>query len=210
MAPTAPPERHERDDTEREILAAARHLFMAHGYRAVSTRQIAEACGLTQPALYHHFAGKEALYVAILRDELARYEESLTRIARRDDPPTARLHHATQYLLLTEQPGFDQMLHDIQREIGEAARQEIGAAFVSGMVAPLTEIVADAQRAGVVRTPETGGMPAPAVAMVLLSLVTHFREQEEDATRPLRHVAETPHALTAQVVELLLHGVAPR
>src|SRR5690349_3359337 len=51
----------EREETAKLILQAARQLFMAHGYRAVSTRQVAEAVGLTQPALYHHFATKEEL-----------------------------------------------------------------------------------------------------------------------------------------------------
>ena len=39
---------------------------MAHGYRAVSTRQVAEAVGLTQPALYHHFATQADLYQGLL------------------------------------------------------------------------------------------------------------------------------------------------
>jgi AcrR family transcriptional regulator len=38
------------------ILQAAHRPFMEQGYRAVSTRQIAAACGITQPALYRHFA----------------------------------------------------------------------------------------------------------------------------------------------------------
>ena len=62
------------------ILAVARSLFMTRGYRAVSTREIAEAVGVTQPALYHHFAGKEELYVAVLEEELA--QQSATTPSR--------------------------------------------------------------------------------------------------------------------------------
>lgn len=199
----------ERDDTEWAILAAARELFMAHGYRAVSTRQIADACGLTQPALYHHFAGKEALYVATLRSELARHEVSLTGIARRAAPPVARLHGAVGYLLRTNIPGFAQMQHDIAVEVSAAAREEIGAAFVDGMVMPLAAIVADAQREGIIRSPEAGGMDAPAVAMLLLSIETHFNPmQAEDATTPWRTVAGSTDNLAVRIVDVLLHGVA--
>jgi len=48
----------DRAETRKVVLQAARRLFLEFGFHAVSTRQIAEACGLTQPALYHHFANK--------------------------------------------------------------------------------------------------------------------------------------------------------
>ena len=73
-----------RESGRSEILAAARSLFMSRGYRAVSTRDIADAVGLTQPALYHHFGGKEALYVAVMEDELATISARLDRAARLD------------------------------------------------------------------------------------------------------------------------------
>lgn len=42
-----------------EILAAALRLFGERGVHAVSTRQIAEATGISQPALYAYFATKD-------------------------------------------------------------------------------------------------------------------------------------------------------
>ena len=44
-----------------EILDAALHLFSAKGLQTVSTRQIAEAAGISQPALYAYFATKDDL-----------------------------------------------------------------------------------------------------------------------------------------------------
>ena len=57
----------ERASTLRdEILEHASRLFAEQGYRATSVRQVAEASGCTKPALYYHFANKEALYLACL------------------------------------------------------------------------------------------------------------------------------------------------
>lgn len=39
---------------------------MQQGYQATSTRQIAEAVGITQPNLYYHFKGKEAIYYEVM------------------------------------------------------------------------------------------------------------------------------------------------
>ncbi|GGK34843.1 TetR family transcriptional regulator [Pilimelia terevasa] len=49
-----------------EILAVAVGLFAARGYHGVSMDDIGGAAGVTGPALYHHFAGKEAMLAAAL------------------------------------------------------------------------------------------------------------------------------------------------
>ncbi|SCL22976.1 transcriptional regulator, TetR family [Micromonospora nigra] len=49
-----------------EILEIAVGLFAAKGYHGVSMDDIGAAAGVTGPALYHHFAGKEAMLVAAL------------------------------------------------------------------------------------------------------------------------------------------------
>jgi AcrR family transcriptional regulator len=50
-----------------EILDAAGELFTGQGYAGTSTRAIAEAVGLRQASLYHHFATKEDILIALLR-----------------------------------------------------------------------------------------------------------------------------------------------
>jgi AcrR family transcriptional regulator len=49
-----------------EILDIAVALFAQRGYHGVSMDDIGAAAGVTGPALYHHFAGKEAMLVAAL------------------------------------------------------------------------------------------------------------------------------------------------
>jgi AcrR family transcriptional regulator len=58
----APRRRTRRD----EILEIAVGLFASRGYHGVSMDDIGSAAGVTGPALYHHFAGKEAMLVAAL------------------------------------------------------------------------------------------------------------------------------------------------
>jgi AcrR family transcriptional regulator len=60
--PPAPRRRTRRD----EILEIAVGLFATRGYHGVSMDDIGSAAGVTGPALYHHFAGKEAMLVAAL------------------------------------------------------------------------------------------------------------------------------------------------
>ena len=55
-----------RRTRKEEILQIAVGLFASRGYHGVSMDDIGSAAGVTGPALYHHFAGKEAMLVAAL------------------------------------------------------------------------------------------------------------------------------------------------
>lgn len=62
MPATLPFYLHEDDPpAKREILRAALRLFSERGLAATSIRDIADASGYTNPALYKHFDGKEEL-----------------------------------------------------------------------------------------------------------------------------------------------------
>ena len=49
-----------------QILDAAMQCFASAGFRGTTTREIASRVGITEAALYRHFASKEALYAAII------------------------------------------------------------------------------------------------------------------------------------------------
>jgi len=49
-----------------QILDAAAELFTTHGYARTSTRAIAEAVGIRQASLYHHFRTKDDVLEALL------------------------------------------------------------------------------------------------------------------------------------------------
>ena len=51
--------------TRRAVLAAARWSFGRKGYAQVSVDEIAAEARVTKGAVYHHFAGKEALFRAV-------------------------------------------------------------------------------------------------------------------------------------------------
>ncbi|MBA9004883.1 SACE_7040 family transcriptional regulator [Thermomonospora cellulosilytica] len=72
-----------------EILAAAADLFARRGYHGVSIADLGRAVGLTGPALYRHFSGKDALLAEILLDISRRLLEEGTRRAAIADPARA-------------------------------------------------------------------------------------------------------------------------
>ena len=121
--PPAPRRRSRRD----EILDIAVGLFAARGYHGVSMDDIGSAAGVTGPALYHHFAGKEAMLVAAL---IPVSDGLLTggreRVARHPDDARAALADLIDFHVefALENPAVIALhLHELDRLPEEPKRQ---------------------------------------------------------------------------------------
>ena len=62
--------------TRQLLISVARELFAERGYAATSVEEIIQRAGVARGALYHHFAGKDALFRAV-------YDEVQTETASR-------------------------------------------------------------------------------------------------------------------------------
>jgi AcrR family transcriptional regulator len=57
------------DERRGQILATAVNLFSRNGFRGTTTKEIAQAAGVSEAMVFRHFDSKEALYAAILDDK---------------------------------------------------------------------------------------------------------------------------------------------
>jgi AcrR family transcriptional regulator len=72
-------------------------MFSERGYRATSTREIAEAVGVKQASLYYHFASKQEILATLLAGTV---KPSLTfagKLARTGEPPHVQLYALTHF-----------------------------------------------------------------------------------------------------------------
>ena len=58
-------------ERRRQLLEVAARLFAERGYRGATTKQLADAAGITEPILYRHFEDKLDLFVTLI-DEVGR------------------------------------------------------------------------------------------------------------------------------------------
>jgi AcrR family transcriptional regulator len=89
MSPTATRKRtRDAERSKAAILAAAREEFVLRGFSGARTSHIARGAGVPQGLLYHYFAGKEALFHAVMDDVMAPYFQSTIDLL--EHPPTGR------------------------------------------------------------------------------------------------------------------------
>ncbi len=62
-----------------QILDGARAAFARHGYEGATVRVLEEEIGLSRGAIFHHFADKDAVFMALAGQDAARMAETVAR-----------------------------------------------------------------------------------------------------------------------------------
>lgn len=93
--------------TRAVILNSALQLFAEKGYAHTTTRNIAQAAGLSVGLMYHYFENKESLLQAVFDFVMARIDEAITAVLQAN-PPGERLPGLlhTIFDLLASEPQF--------------------------------------------------------------------------------------------------------
>ncbi|MEV0805553.1 TetR/AcrR family transcriptional regulator [Micromonospora sp. NPDC050200] len=120
-------ERRERERAYRHqlIITAARELAETEGWEAVTTRRLAERVEYSQPVLYSHFNGKDAIVSAVALDGFSELAAHLRR-ARQAAPESGQALRAVcrAYLeFATERPALYQAMFILPTELRFASAE---------------------------------------------------------------------------------------
>jgi TetR/AcrR family transcriptional regulator len=81
------------------ILARAAELFARRGYTATSMNEVAEACGVSKPSLYHYVRDKHQLLVEIAESHIGRLLALVEQVDAARLAPEARLRRLIEAFL---------------------------------------------------------------------------------------------------------------
>ena len=129
-ARAAPRQRHLTDARQREIVAAVLALARERGPDAITTQAIAERIGVTQGAIFRHFADKEAIWLAVFAWVRAALGAVFAAAVAKADTPLARIEQAflAHVAFIAANPGVPRvMFHELQYPGDTPARVEVRA-----------------------------------------------------------------------------------
>jgi AcrR family transcriptional regulator len=187
-----------RDDhveaTRRALLDAARQRFGTRGFGGTSLDDVAADAGVTKGALYHHFRGKEHLFLSVYDEvESDLSAHSLAAAAQGSDAVDALRRGFGAFLDLALDPAVQRIaLLDAASVLGTAAKLEVDArhslaavrtalevGVAEGLLAPLDPatmaallIAACSQAALLIATADDPATARPAVGAALDRLLT--------------------------------------
>ncbi|MEU5882787.1 TetR/AcrR family transcriptional regulator [Spirillospora sp. NPDC047279] len=120
-------ERRERERAHRHqlIITAARELAEAEGWEAVTTRRLAERVEYSQPVLYSHFDGKDAIVAAVALDGFVELAASLHRARQAAPEPAQALRAVCRAYLefATERPALYQAMFVLPTDLKFASAE---------------------------------------------------------------------------------------
>ncbi|CDO03575.1 HTH-type transcriptional repressor KstR2 [Oceanobacillus picturae] len=179
--------------TKSRILNVAQQLFMEKGYRAVTTREIAAQCEITQPALYYHYSDKQSLYIAMLERFVSHIQKRIHVVG--DGTIAERLEGMLEVLSAEHPTSMMMMVHDILVEFKEENRKRIFSLWKETYLDPFIKIFEEMQKEGMLRE---SIQPEDAARFCLLTLGQTMSQWKEK-----------PKTLAGQyslLVDLILNG----
>jgi AcrR family transcriptional regulator len=126
------------------ILETAAQLFADHGFRGASMADLAQACGVSKPLLYHYYRDKEQLLFDTADSYMDRLLEIVEEVRAQRLPPADQLHaliarfmqeyqHSrAKHMVLVQDVKF---LGDAQRERVIAKQRQVVEAFAHAIAA---------------------------------------------------------------------------
>jgi AcrR family transcriptional regulator len=180
--------------TRGALVAAGRRLWAERGYADVGTPEIAAAAGVTRGAMYHQFADKSALFLAVAEavegDVTARLGEHVAASGAQD--PAAALHAAVDgWLEACEEPEVRQvLLLDGPVVLGWDGFRDMALRYGLGLTEAMLRAAIDAGR--------LAEQPTRALAHVLLGALDEaalYVATSEDREAARDEVAQVLHAL---------------
>lgn len=179
------------------ILEAAFGVFTSYGYKRSTMDDIARAAGMSRPALYQHFANKQAIfraYVVILRDRyLSAAQDSLDQAESIDAGITGAFEAAfidPHRMLESTQHGIE--LIGVNKEIAADLFED----WMGGVETMLSDWISAKAKAGKINL---HGAAPEAIARLLASAVEGIKTRDSDMQR-----ASSEIRLLARMIALSL------
>ncbi|CAM3058196.1 TetR/AcrR family transcriptional regulator [Sporolactobacillus spathodeae] len=139
--------------TQQKIIQTANKLFMKQGYNGVSTRRIAKECGLTQPALYHHFRDKESIYLAVIHQMTTDIRQEFSRLDDNSLRQSPQMILNKMFLILIEKHPTNvmMMIEDIFTEFDSKNQYILYELWQQTYLMPFKELFKEWAKHGLIR-----------------------------------------------------------
>jgi AcrR family transcriptional regulator len=189
----------EMSDARARVLDAAEKLFMERGYASVTMRDIADALGVRQAALYYHAPkGKEQLYRDVVQRHMLHQRAGLERtIAAAPPELEAQLNAISDWLVEQAPVDMLRMVRSDAVQISAAYAEELIEQVDQSMMQPIIGVIRAAQERGDVR-PIVPEMVA-GILLAVINWVMYF-----DSTN---RFAVPGKLMMREVIGVMLHGI---
>ena len=134
-----------RQARRRQLLGAAREVFVAQGYHQAAMDEIAVRAGVSKPVLYQHFPGKLDLYLALLDEHTRQLGDRVREALESTEDNQLRVQRSVQaYFDFVDDPsGAYQLVFESDLRNEPAVRARVEGSLTDVVNAIAATIAAD-------------------------------------------------------------------
>ncbi|MES3038139.1 MAG: TetR family transcriptional regulator [Bdellovibrionota bacterium] len=156
----APESTLNENDAKQRLIESATELFGEKGLDGVSTREIAQHCGLNISLISYYFGGKLGLYKGVLRAHMTKFTAAVSDVVTRGEK--VKMTHQTlresmtaildNFLRMGESERHIFAIMTREKSMGMPHAASVHDEIVTPIAGKLIGMLAEAQRQGIVRT----------------------------------------------------------
>jgi len=187
------------DERIPQILDAAAYIFSQHGIDGASMSQIADASDISKATIYHYFASKDALILALVRRLFDADQSQLKHLIADDAPALDRLQIYSMNLvaLLEQNRVIAPMIAEIRARADRMEEiRSIVSDYFMGYINAFTAIIQEGIEHGDLR----GSVNAGETALAYVALI-------EGAILIAQHTDQPLETVMATSVDIFLTGL---
>ena len=205
----------------RAILQAATELFAQESFASVSVGAIAERAGVSKSNVFHHFASKEELFMAVLREAGASHAEFAEQLLAEPGASLPKLHRLIDFEIadFSANPHKTQLVLQALSNQSAGNGHELAAGIFQRNFRAVVALLAEGQQRGELRNdfdPETAAMVLGGATEMILRMHGFVQQGTAGERDPAPQGATLLNATIQNpalqnyvdsVFDLLLHGV---
>ncbi len=188
------------------LIACAATIFAQRGYAATSVADIAVEADISKSTVFHHFASKQALYLAVIESAAQDFTQTLETVLDQSGPLEQRLRDfQSQHMahILTNAWVTQLVLRELQKTDSEHSKHLIED-VLSRNFQRLVHFIEAGQQAGALTATID---PSVAALTIISSNVFFFQHRHVLKHLPGFSDHDNPQQYTEKVIDLLIHGL---
>jgi AcrR family transcriptional regulator len=190
-----------KEQRKAQILDVATRIFVEKGYYDTKTKDIAQACGVTEPVIYKHFTGKDDLFYQVLERIAGATLEEVNFNPALDTEQILISFVMNRVKILEDNfPLFKKLLIVVLRD--DEFRQYYFTKFIPKLAYPVIGYLDQLKEQGVIKKDVPSSVIALALAgiFVQVSLAKGFEKDQSFYDFPTND-------LVTQMLDIYLHGL---
>ncbi|WP_425258102.1 TetR/AcrR family transcriptional regulator [Rubrivivax sp. RP6-9] len=204
------PRRRSKETRPQELLDAALALFVAKGFAATRSEEVARAAGVSKGTLYLYYPSKEELFKAVVRQNLA------SRIAEGQEMVDSFQGRASDLIVALMQTWWQRMEEEAAAGIHKVVLAEVrnfpelAQFYTDEVIAPADRLFSSVVQRGI-DSGEFRPLPVHEVAHALMApMIFHALHRHSFGACPVHGVELDPAAILRTQMEITLRGLQTR